>query len=102
MRKGVRVLIAPTGKAALQLLEGNVVDWVISDLKMPDITGLELLETVREDHPDVHLALMTAYGSEEIEVKAKLLGAAYLAKPFPLESLVTMVLEDHPLETAAY
>ncbi len=98
VRHGIRVLIAPSGNAALELMRAQPVGWVITDLKMPDLSGLELLELVRSQYPGVRTALMTAYGSAEIEAQARRLGASYLPKPFKLDDIVALVLPNHSVE----
>jgi CheY-like chemotaxis protein/anti-sigma regulatory factor (Ser/Thr protein kinase) len=73
---GVKVVDAANGRAALEVLQRAAADLVLTDLKMPEMNGLELVEEVRRQHPDVPVVLMTAYGSEEIAVQALQKGAA--------------------------
>jgi len=92
IKQGMNVIKAPTGGAALALLKDHQVDWVISDFKLPDINGVEVLAEARRIQPGVKMALMTAYGSAEVESAARRLGAAYLPKPFKLEDIVELIL----------
>jgi len=101
IKQGVQVLKAPTGGAALALLRDHQVDWVISDLKLPDITGVEVLEQARQMQPCVKMALMTAYGSVEVEASARRLGATYLPKPFKLEDIAELILATPILANAS-
>jgi CheY-like chemotaxis protein len=71
-----RAVYAGDGAEALSLLEREPPSVVLTDLLMPEIGGLELVEAVRERQPLVPVVLMTAYGSEEIAIKALRKGAA--------------------------
>ena len=74
--------------AALRLLEDEPADLVISDLTMPAMNGLELLEEVRQRHPDTLFVLMTAHGDERTAVRALKDGAYdYVPKPFDNEEI---------------
>jgi len=75
LRKGYSVDTAPEGKTALQKLEDGDYDLLLSDIKMPGMSGLELLETVNGRWPDLHVILMTAYGTIEDAVRAMKNGA---------------------------
>lgn len=70
------VLTASNGIAALEALQTTTVDLVITDMNMPDMNGLELVEKLRESHPLLPVILMTSYGSEGVAVKALATGAA--------------------------
>ena len=80
---------APTGEAALALLEEQPAHIILTDLVMPQMSGLEFLEQVKKAHPRCEVAVMTGHGSVETAVQAMKLGAYdYIAKPFsPLEEL---------------
>ncbi|GMV42782.1 MAG: sigma-54-dependent Fis family transcriptional regulator [Myxococcales bacterium] len=76
------------GYQALEALHGRGFDVVLCDLRMPGLDGIEVLERVRAEMPDVDVLLMTAYGTVETAVKAMQLGAAdYLTKPFHFKHL---------------
>ena len=82
-KHGFASIDAADGEAALELLAENEVDVVVSDLKMPRMNGLELLEQARRRFPDVPLILITAHGTVGSAVEALKQGALdYLTKPF--------------------
>ena len=86
--KGYRVFIAPGVAEAIQVLEKTPVDLVITDLKMPRASGLDLIRHVRENLKDTEVVLITGYASIEGAVKAIKTGAdEYLSKPFTDEEL---------------
>src|SRR5580692_1676822 len=75
-RGGFEVDQAQHGKAALARMEEARPDLVLTDMQMPEMDGLELVEAVRARFPDVPVILMTAHGSEELAVTALQRGAA--------------------------
>ncbi|MEE8578212.1 MAG: response regulator [candidate division Zixibacteria bacterium] len=82
-REGFRILTAADGVYALEMLEKEEVDLIISDMKMPRMTGFELLKQVKEQHPNIGVIIMTAYGDTYTVKDALLLGAdEYITKPF--------------------
>lgn len=83
-----KVDIAPSGEDALTKLTYNRYDLLITDLKMPGISGFTLVEVARSLHPDIKVILMTAFGSTEVQNEAKNLQVdGYLTKPFPTVQL---------------
>ena len=87
-----RIITAERGDTALSLMEQDAVDLVITDLRMPDMDGIELIGQVREAHPRVPLILMTGAGSEELAVKAMQEGAtSYLRKTAAPKEMHTTV-----------
>jgi DNA-binding NtrC family response regulator len=91
-RAGLTVVTAPDGAAALEQIAKRRPDAVVSDLKMPGMTGIELLEKVRSIDEDVPVILMTAFGAVDSAVKAMKLGAFdYLTKPFEGDELIIAV-----------
>jgi CheY-like chemotaxis protein/anti-sigma regulatory factor (Ser/Thr protein kinase) len=77
----VRVIPAENGTDALQVIQEHDPDVVLTDLNMPGMNGLELVQAIRQRHPAVPTILMTAHGSEEIAIAALQSGAAnYVAK----------------------
>jgi CheY-like chemotaxis protein len=70
------VLSAANGREALEILERDHVDLVLTDMLMPEMDGLQLVEEVRRQHPSVPIILMTAHGSEDLAVQALRKGAA--------------------------
>lgn len=80
--------VASSGEDALTKLTYNRYDLLITDLKMPGISGFTLVEVARSLHPDIKVVLMTAYGSQEVQDEAKSLKVeGYLTKPFPTARL---------------
>jgi len=80
------------GREALELLQAESADIVISDVKMPDMDGIGLLRAVRETLPDVGVILMTAFASVETAREAFKLGADdFIQKPFDVEELKLIV-----------
>ena len=74
--KGFEVEVFPNGVAALEAVKRDQPDLVLTDLDMPEMDGLELVESIREQFSSVPVVLMTAFGSEEIAVQALRRGAA--------------------------
>ena len=66
-------------------------DVVISDFNMPGMSGLELLNKIRQDHCEMVLVLITAYGTDALEEEAHRLGIGYVTKPFGLPHLVQII-----------
>jgi CheY-like chemotaxis protein len=82
---------AGSAEEALEKIKSRPYDLVISDLRMPGIDGLELLEKVKQTHPNTRFILMTAYGSDEVEAKAQGLEVyRYITKPFHVSDLLTV------------
>jgi len=102
-RAGFTVDAAPDGGEALELLNRQAYDLMLTDQRMPKMDGLELLERVGRDYADMPVVLMTAYGSVSTAVEAMKRGAAdYLTKPFERDELlivVQKVLRQHRLES---
>ena len=89
---GHSVRTANNGRHALELIQEEPADVVISDVKMPDIDGIEMLRAVRETSPDLGVVLMTAFASVETAREAFKLGADdFIQKPFDVEELKLIV-----------
>ncbi|RME97202.1 MAG: response regulator [Chloroflexi bacterium] len=89
---GYKMLHANNGADALHLVLSRKVDLVISDLVMPRMGGLELLETLRERELDIPVILMTFHGSEGTAVRAFRLGARdYIIKPFAIDEMLNAI-----------
>ncbi len=92
-KEGYTVLMAENGKRALDLASANQVDVLISDLIMPDMTGVEVLQKVKQLHPHCSAIIVTAYGTIKSAVEAMRYGAyTYLQKPFDMDE-VRLVLK---------
>jgi DNA-binding NtrC family response regulator len=89
---GLEVFQAETTERAEELLEQSPVDIVITDLKVPQLGGLELLKRIRANHPHIATMVLTQYGTIETAVEATRLGAAdYVTKPFHIDELRTKI-----------
>ena len=96
-REGYRVVLASDGRAALERVQSGGIDLIVTDLKMPGLTGLELLRAAKTIAPDVDVILLTAFGTVEEAVKAMKDGAYdFLTKPFRREQLIKLI--DKALE----
>jgi two-component system, NtrC family, response regulator AtoC len=89
---GYRSLSAANGEAALDLLEQEDVDLVLTDLRMPSMGGLDLLSAVKRRSPNLPVVLMTAYGSVKDAVQAMKDGAFdFVVKPFEIDELAAVL-----------
>ncbi|MBD3331368.1 response regulator [candidate division GN15 bacterium] len=90
--EGYRVDSAANGKTALELVHNKSYDLVLTDMKMPDVDGLEVLTGVKENDEDTSVIVMTAYGTVETAVSAMKKGAFdFITKPFDTEHLCVLV-----------
>jgi CheY-like chemotaxis protein len=88
------LVIANTGAEALKVLQKDPIDVVVTDIRMPDINGLELLSTIRKQYPSTKVIIMTAYGSPEVHKEATRRGSYfYLEKPFEISDIRTLILK---------
>jgi two-component system response regulator PilR (NtrC family) len=93
-REGYEVLLAESGRAAIELLERQPVDILISDIKMPDVSGVDVLRAAKKIDQDILGIMITAFASTETAVEAMRLGACdYLSKPFDVDLLKMKVRE---------
>ncbi|MBW1685703.1 MAG: sigma-54-dependent Fis family transcriptional regulator, partial [Deltaproteobacteria bacterium] len=93
LRADARVRTANRGAEALRILENESVDVVLSDLRMPDMDGIEVLKRCKQLRPEAEFILMTAYASVTTAIEALRLGAYdYLTKPFEPEAARAVVL----------
>ena len=87
-----RVLPAEDGLEALQILETEEIDLILSDVMMPNLGGLELLQKVKEQHPDQAVILMTGYSDTNLILNALKAGADdFINKPINILQLSTTV-----------
>jgi DNA-binding NtrC family response regulator len=86
---GYSVEVAQNGKEAIEKLEKDIFDLVLTDIKMPEMDGLELLKNIKGTRPEMMVILMTAYGSIETAVEAMRIGANdYITKPINFDDLL--------------
>ena len=101
-RMGYNITVVDSGLKALELTKKNRIDVLITDLKMPEVNGLDLLKAVKEHQPETEVIILTGYGSIETAVEALKLGSYdYLQKPIKLgrlKSLIDRVLEKRSLK----
>jgi DNA-binding NtrC family response regulator len=85
---GMKVFATSTAEDALEVMEVSPVDILLTDLRLPGTSGIELLKSVSGLYPDVAVIMLTQYGSIDSAVAATRLGAAdYVTKPFRVEEL---------------
>jgi len=90
--EGHRVVAVREGAQALARLRTESFDLVLSDLRMPNVDGMEVLRAAREGAPDIPVILFTAFGSIETAIQAMRQGAYdYVTKPFALEEISLLV-----------
>jgi DNA-binding NtrC family response regulator len=81
-----------SGQQALQMLEDDVPDVMVLDLRMPGIDGMEVLRRVKKTFPEIEVIIMTGHGSDQDEEEARRLGAFdYLRKPVDIDHLMETV-----------
>src|SRR5918912_1300996 len=90
--EGFRVETASSGRAGVERVKQGGIDLVVSDVKMPDLDGLDLLREVRAVDPSPYVITITAFGSIDTAIRAVKLGAYdYVTKPFELDQLLLTI-----------
>jgi DNA-binding NtrC family response regulator len=87
------VEISPVAETALSKIRSKAYDLIITDLRMPGMSGAEFLRQVHDLCPGTPTMLITGFGSPEVEDLARRLGAVYMSKPFSLRCFVEQVDE---------
>jgi len=99
--EGYEIVTARDAKMAVSILRETDLDLIITDMKMPGMSGMELLETCKKINPEIPVIMMTAFGSIEMAVEAmKKLAYDYIQKPFENDQLkltVKKAMENHRL-----
>ncbi|MGB2769490.1 MAG: sigma-54 dependent transcriptional regulator [Candidatus Zixiibacteriota bacterium] len=89
---GHEVLTVLSGQGAFDILEKEPIDIVITDIKMPGIDGIQVLERVKEKYPDIAVIMITGYSTVQSAVQAMKLGAfEYIPKPFTPDEVLIVV-----------
>ncbi|MGE3475132.1 MAG: response regulator [Rhodospirillaceae bacterium] len=91
---GYTVCEADSAKGAIALIrKGLPITTIITDIQMPDITGIELAGMIRQARPDIRVIYMTAYAKEAAQKGNQLLNHDVLVKPFTFEQLESVMIE---------
>ena len=91
-KEGYEVLAAADGEQALDMLAENSIDLVITDIRMPGISGLELLAKIKDEDEDIPVIMITAFASPNDAVQAMKNGAYdYISKPFNVDEIKTVI-----------
>ncbi|HZS07780.1 MAG TPA: response regulator, partial [Blastocatellia bacterium] len=91
-REGHQITSAASGREALAAMEKDSFDLIITDVKMPDLTGIDLLKAVREQSPDTMVIMMTAFATINTAREAFKLGADdFIQKPFDVDEFKLIV-----------
>ena len=91
-RMGCDVKFATDGTQAIRLIESNQFDLVITDMKLPKLSGIDVLKSIKQLSPETESVLMTAYGTIQSAVEAMKSGACdYLLKPFTPDQIEILV-----------
>jgi len=91
-QKGFKVLEAVSGEDAFKIVNDKLVDIIITDFKMPGLSGLDLLKKVKTNNPEIAIVIVTAFGTIETAVQAMKEGAYdYLTKPVDLDELDILI-----------
>lgn len=93
---GFLVEVASNGHEAIDKIESEIFDLVLTDLMMPEMDGMELLKIIKGTRPEVPVIMMTAYGSIDTAVEAMKIGANdYITKPVELKDLLLRISKVH-------
>ena len=89
---GYAVLATDSAEHALEIMEGEHIDLVLTDMRMPGMDGIELLKKIRERHGNIGVIILTGYGQIESYIEAMNFGAIeYVSKPFKVNELKFIV-----------
>ena len=88
------VIISNNGREALAQLGKNKIDLVITDIRMPDINGLDLMVKIKKEYPQTKVIIMTAYGSSDVQKEANQRGSLYyVEKPFEISDIRKIIID---------
>jgi DNA-binding response OmpR family regulator len=101
---GYEVFIAETGKRALEAFRQGRFDLLVADIRLPDISGMEIIRQVRENTPDTEVIAISGYGTASMAVEAMKLGVRdFVPKPFTEDKIIATVnaaLAEHQRQAA--
>ncbi len=90
--EGYTVCCAEDGEQALEMLQRTHIDLILTDMRMPGMSGIDLLKKVREVHENLGVIILTGYGEIESYIEAMSFGAMeYVSKPFKVNELKFIV-----------
>ena len=90
---GCNVFTAPTGKKAIEILRRNNIEVVVLDVRLPDMNGIALLDTIKVDNPTIAVVIVTGYYNPNYVVESMKKGASdFLIKPFEFDKLVLVLI----------
>jgi len=93
--EGYTVYEAPQGRTAIEQVQRYPIDFILLDLKMPDMDGIEALMEIRKFNTDIKVAMITAYGDPDKIDTAKQLGVLnFFTKPFDIEHVKQFVISE--------
>jgi CheY-like chemotaxis protein len=99
----IKVHIAENGSEAVDVLDSNEIDLVVTDIGMPVMDGLELLAYMSKKYPGVPVIVMTSFGTPQIEKRLQKFNTfLYLEKPFDIKELEVKILEGLKVETEGH
>jgi DNA-binding response OmpR family regulator len=88
---GSSVKVCGTAEVALQMLQIHKFDLIISDWRLPGMSGMDFISQVRQSFPEMPIIFMTAFGTDQIEEQAQAVSDYYLKKPFEISELTHVI-----------
>ena len=99
----IEVLVATNGRQALQIIETEKIDLLVTDIKMPEMDGIELLSHLGRKNLDIYVIVITAFATQDILARLNQVGQFYyMAKPFSMEDFGKKILEALTEKSEAY
>jgi CheY-like chemotaxis protein len=89
--RGWQTLRGYDGEEAVALANENAVDWIVMDVRMPRLSGVDALHAIRLRDPNVRAVLMTAFASQDLVERAESAGVRVLYKPFEPSTLLSVI-----------
>ena len=89
-----QVHTAADGKEALHCVQKDKIDLVTLDLKMPGLSGMDVLRQIKKNDPDIEVVVITAYGTVQNAQEANRYGAGFITKPFNIPDLISSISES--------